>query len=153
MKVIQVMLSVSLLSALAVGCGRQEKSAELPETAPRYELGFHDADQGKVLRIWNLSPESRGVDTCHPYEFRAKIVDRTYREDKTTVSDIVFQNGDGSRYSIGVSYDLSGMARYKAGYISSGMQSLTREGLVVNIQAFSCGNGPVETLDSIEEAK
>ena len=126
---------------------------EAPKTTNATKIEYVlDRDQNNVISLANLDSESLNDKLCHKYNTQTiNIVDRTFDNNPLIPSGIYTENEDGSRSHINInSIVLSDYNRVDAGWISNGIQVLTRIGRTAQVEVFYCGvSGSVATLDSI----
>jgi hypothetical protein len=126
-----------LVIAMSVGGAQAE---------PTFQL---DPSGKRVVSLSNLYPPT---ETCDPHQFRGRVVERQFRDDRVTVTSFVLEFADGSRDFINVDTHFKGLTLNASGWIIRGLQTLLVEGHVVDVVVKFCGvSGHIINLDIVRE--
>ncbi len=87
---------------------------------------------------------------CHPYPIQGRVVGRKFTGNEVKLDSITLEQKDGTRDIVNVDSPPANLSMADLGFVTSGMQRLSKVGRVMHGRAFACGAaGRVSYLDEI----
>jgi hypothetical protein len=134
------------IAAFGLATGEFTRAVRAQDTLPRFTLEGQGSE-AKVTALTNLYTNSE----CHKARTSGIVVRREFGSDALRIIGIILEHPDGHREHINVEINLDRVDMATRGWVTMGVQTLLREGTLVELGIKQCGvAGRILFVDEVQ---